>query len=227
MTTTRGSAVVSQDVHALLRDVGTAAISDALDRLGMPGSAAGISPLGIGQRMVGPAMTIRYVPFGVTRGTVGDYLDDCQPNQVLVLDNYGRTDCTVWGDILTTIAHAKRVAGTAINGVCRDVDRALTLGYPIYSRGRFMRTGKDRVEVADMQVPVVLGDAQVCPGDIVVGDEDGVVVVPAQHAEKVAAIAHEISQREALIIEAALSGDSLREARNRFGYHSLQRRLDE
>jgi regulator of RNase E activity RraA len=89
-----------------------------------------------------------------------------------------------------------------------------------------MRTGKDRVEVADVQVPVALGDAQVRPGDLVVGDEDGVVVVSAQHAEKVAAIAHEISQQEARIIEAALSGDSLREARNRFGYHSLQRRPD-
>jgi 4-hydroxy-4-methyl-2-oxoglutarate aldolase len=222
----RQSPAVSEELHVLLRDLGTAAISDALDRLGLPGSALGISPLGFGQRMVGPAMTVRYVPLGVARGTVGDYLDDCEPNQVLVLDNYGRTDCTVWGDILTTIAHAKRVAGTAINGVCRDVDRALTLGYPIYSRGRFMRTGKDRVEVADVQVPVVLGDAQVRPGDIVVGDEDGVVVVSAQHVEKVAAIALEISQQEALIIEAARAGDSLREARNRFGYHHLQRRID-
>jgi 4-hydroxy-4-methyl-2-oxoglutarate aldolase len=220
------SSVEARGLSALLQDLGTAAVSDALDRLGMPGSAHGIAPLGVGQRMAGPAVTIRYVPIGSSRGTVGEYLDDCEPGQVLVLDNAGRTDCTVWGDILTTIAHEKRVAGTAINGVCRDVDRALTLGYPIYSRGRFMRTGKDRVEVADLQVPVTLGDVQVRPGDLVVGDGDGIVVVPAQHAEKVAAIAREISEQEARIIEAAKSGVPLREARRMFGYHELQRRND-
>jgi 4-hydroxy-4-methyl-2-oxoglutarate aldolase len=224
--TALASSAAAKELPVLLRDVGTAAISDALDRLGLPGSALGISPLAFGQRMAGPAMTVRYVPAGVGRGTVGDFLDECQPGQVLVLDNGARVDCTVWGDILTTVAHEKRIAGTAINGLCRDVDRAMTLGYPIYSRGRFMRTGKDRVEVADVQVPVVLGDAQVRPGDIVVGDDDGVVVVPAQHAEQVAQIAAEISELEARIVEAALSGMPLREARTRYGYHQLQRRLE-
>jgi regulator of RNase E activity RraA len=211
--------------HALAQ-YSAATVSDALDRLGRPGSLLGIAPLFDGARLCGRAFTVRYVTAGSPPGTVGDYLDDVAPGEVVVLDNNGRTDCTVWGDILTAMAADRNVAGTVIDGVCRDVQRALGLGYPIYSRGRFMRTGKDRVEVADTQVPVVLGDAQVRPGDIVVGDDDGVVVVCAQHAEKVAAIAQEISEQEALIIEAARAGDSLREARIRFGYHQLQRRPD-
>lgn len=201
----------------------TATVSDALDRLKLPGSAHGIAPIQNGQRLTGIAFTVRYVPVGASRGTVGDYIDECPAGSVVVLDNHGRTDCTVWGDILTTIAHGKGVGGTVINGVCRDVTKAFELGYPIYSRGRFMRTGKDRVEVADLNVPVALGDAQVRAGDVIVGDDDGIVVVPIEHAERVAQLAHEIAQAEAEILAEALAGTPLREARERHGYHGLQR----
>lgn len=223
MTDTAVPAVVDE-LHSRLRDVGTAAVSDALDRLGLPGSAAGISPLAPGQQMVGPAMTVRYVPIGAKRGTVGDYLDECSPRQVLVLDNSGRTDCTVWGEILTILAHEKKVAGTAINGVCRDVARAYALRYPIYSCGRFMRTGKDRVEVADIQTVVSLGDVQVRPGDIVLGDDDGVVVIPFERVEEVADIASEIATAESRIIQAVQGGVPLSQARAQFGYYELQRK---
>jgi regulator of RNase E activity RraA len=173
--------------------------------------------------MVGPAMTVRYVPTGLGRGTVGDYLDNCEPGQVIVLDNNGRTDCTVWGEILTVLAHEKGIAGTAINGACRDIDRAIALDYPIYTRGHFMRTGKDRVEVADVQVPVVLGNVQVRPGDIIVGDSDGIVVVPDAISDQVASLAREIADIEERIVDAARMGLSLGEARERYGYHALQR----
>jgi 4-hydroxy-4-methyl-2-oxoglutarate aldolase len=207
----------------VLRDIGTATISDALDRLGLPGSAVGIAALARGQSMAGPAFTVRYVPVGAVRGTVGDYLDQCVPGQVVVLDNYGRTDCTVWGGILTTLAHRKGVAGTAINGVCRDVRESIRLGYPIYSRGTFMRTGKDRVEVADVNGRVVLGDSQVNAGDFVVGDDDGIVVIPQARVGEVITVALGIAQAERHIVEAAEAGESLATARQQFGYHVLQR----
>jgi 4-hydroxy-4-methyl-2-oxoglutarate aldolase len=210
----------------LLLAAGTAAVSDALDRLGIPGSALGIAPLSPGQRMAGPAYTVRYVPVGANRGTVGDYLDDCLTGQVVVLDNAGRLDCTVWGDILTTVAYDRGLAGTVINGVCRDVHRAAELGYPMYSRGRFMRTGKDRVEVADMGGVVSLGDVQVRPGDLVVGDDDGVVVVAWEKADDVAAIAQEIVAAEARVVESVRSGATLAVARDLSGYHHLQRHSD-
>jgi 4-hydroxy-4-methyl-2-oxoglutarate aldolase len=102
----------------------TAVLSDALDRLGLPGSARGLAPLRPGQRMAGRAFTVRYVPAGAERGTVGDYIDQALPGQVIVLDNQGRDDRTVWGDILTGVAHRRGVAGTVIWGVCRDVATA-------------------------------------------------------------------------------------------------------
>lgn len=205
------------------RGISTANISDALDRLRMPGSAFGISPLQNGQRMVGRAFTVQYVPAGSPPGTVGDYIDDVEPGGVLVLDNDGRRDCTVWGDILTAVSINRGIAGTVIYGVCRDVSRALEHRYPIYSCGRFMRTGKDRVEVSGINVPVSLGDVKVKPGDLIIGDDDGIVVVAQEHEAKVLEVAREIAELEDNIVAEALAGSTLRAAREKYGYHQLQR----
>ena len=204
----------------------SSAVSDALDRLGIPGAVLGLHPLGPSQQMHGRAYTVRYIPAGRDAGTVGDYIDDVPAGSVVVLANDGRTDCTVWGDILTAVASDRGVAGTVIDGVCRDVSRALSIGYPIYSRGKFMRTGKDRVEVADTGGTVSIGGVQVSNGDLIVGDDDGVVVVPARYEQDVLAAAAAIAQREAAILDDALSGGSLRAARERHGYHQLQRRQE-
>jgi 4-hydroxy-4-methyl-2-oxoglutarate aldolase len=130
----------------------------------------------------------------------------------------------VWGDILTSVAHRRGLAGTAIWGVCRDVASAIELAYPIYSCGRFMRTGKDRVEVAEVDGVIALGDVQVRPDDVIVGDDDGVVVIPRERAAEVAETAASIAAAESRIRAASLSGESLADARRKYGYHELQRR---
>ncbi|MEN3265212.1 RraA family protein [Pseudonocardia sp.] len=202
----------------------TSAVSDALDRLGIAGQALGIAPLDRSFRLVGRAWTLRYGPVGQDRGTVGDYIDDLGPGDVVVLDNQGRLDATVWGDILTTVAHRRGVAGTVIDGVCRDVDRSLSLGYPVFSRGSWMRTGKDRVRVEATQVPVSIGGIRVEPGDLLLGDGDGLVAVPAVRAEEILAAAENIERAEDAIRAAIEAGTSLREARRSAGYHDLQHR---
>jgi regulator of RNase E activity RraA len=201
----------------------TATISDALDKLGRPGSLLGLAPLFDGARLCGRAFTVRYVPAGSPPGTVGDYLDDVAPGQVVVLDNAGRTDCTVWGDILTAMAANRRIAGTVIDGVCRDVSRALDEQYPIFSRGRFMRTGKDRVEVAEVGGAVSIGGVKVRAGDLLVGDADGVIAIPAEIEARVLEICEQISSRESAILADVLSGATIGEARRTHGYHLLQR----
>ncbi|GAA2905845.1 regulator of RNase E activity RraA [Microbacterium keratanolyticum] len=203
--------------------LGTATVSDALDKHGRPGSLLGIAPLADDQHMVGRAFTVRYVSAQVPAGTVGDFIDQVEPGQVVVLDNDGRVDCTVWGDILTAVAHHRGIAGTVIEGVCRDTHRALSVGYPIFSRGRFMRTGKDRVEVAEEQGPVTIGGVTVRPGDILLGDSDGVVAIPQDLENEILETAEMIHAREESIVEAALNGATIAEARAQFGYHDLQR----
>ena len=205
-----------------LAALSTSAVSDALDRLGIAGQALGIAPLDRAFRLAGRAWTVRYGPVGQDRGTVGDYIDDLGPDDVVVLDNQGRLDATVWGDLLTTTAHGRGVAGTVIDGVCRDVDRSLTLGYPIFSRGNWMRTGKDRVRVEATQIAVSIGGVRVEPGDLLLGDGDGLVAIPASRAQEVLAAAAEIERAEDTIRRAVEAGTSLREARRAVGYHTLQ-----
>ncbi len=202
----------------------TASLSDALDRLGLVSQCHGLSPRDPKFRMAGRAFTILYGPAGNPPGTVGDYIDDVAPGSIIVLDNGGRTDATVWGDILTEIAHRRQLAGTVIDGINRDVSLCLQLNYPIYSRGHWMRTGKDRVQVEGTNVPVNIGNARACAGDILRGDADGVLVIPRSHEEQVLATAEEIEAAESKIRDALRSGMRLDEARKQFRYHQLQTR---
>jgi 4-hydroxy-4-methyl-2-oxoglutarate aldolase len=199
-------------------------LSDALDRLGIAGQCSGIHPLDRGFRLAGRAYTIRYVPVGTSRGTVGDYIDDLEPGQIPVLDNAGRLDATVWGDLLTVTAHAKGLPGTVIDGICRDTERSLEVGYPIFSRGHWMRTGKDRVQADGYQVPVSIGGVRVEPGDVLVGGADGLVAIPANRAADVLDVATRIAASEERIRAAVLAGGRLDEARTAVGYHDLQHR---
>ena len=202
----------------------TATLSDALDRHGLNGQCYRIRPCSTDFRMAGRAWTLLYGPAGSPPGTVGDYIDDVPPGSVIVLDNGGRENATVWGDILTEVAHKKGIAGTVIDGINRDVALALSLNYPIYSRGPWMRTGKDRVQVEATGVPVNIGDVRVCPGDLLRGDADGVVAIPRDREDEVLASAEAIQQAEDAIRESVRNGMSLREARERHRYHQLQSR---
>jgi 4-hydroxy-4-methyl-2-oxoglutarate aldolase len=203
----------------------TATLSDALDRFGIVGQCYQIKPRDPKFRMAGRAYTLLCGPAAVPPGTVGDYIDDVAPGSVVVIDNGGRLNATIWGDILTEAAHAKGVAGTVIDGLCRDTALCLELGYPVFTRDHWMRTGKDRVQVEATNVPVTIGEARVQPGDILRGDADGVVVIPKEHEDEVLAAAEEIEGAENNIRKAVRGGMRLDEARKQFKYHTLQTRV--
>lgn len=215
-----------QAMIALFEGLDTPGVSDAMDKLGLPGQCLGIAPLdNYSKVIVGPAFTVQYVSASVPAGTVGDFIEDVAVGDVVVIDNGGRTDCTVWGDIMTQYAGSRKIAATVIDGVCRDVNKALGDGYPIFSKGRFMRTGKDRVQVQSVNQPVSIGTARVCARDIVVADANGVVIVPRDRAAEVAACAHKIESVEADIRTMIGQGKTLKEARDALGYHGLQRKI--
>ena len=205
-----------------LRGLDCATLSDALDRLGIEGQCAKISGRRDDFELAGRAFTIRYEAAAKPPGTVGDYIDDVPPGTILVLDNRGREDCTVWGDILTEIAHRRQLGGTVIDGICRDVSLCRKLGYPVFSRAHWMRTGKDRVQVDATQVPVSIGGVRVLPGDLLKGDADGVVVIPALHENAVLDAAETIGRAEEAIRALTRTGQRLDEARKVHGYHQLQ-----
>lgn len=214
-----------QKLCALFEGLDTPGVSDAMDRLGLPGQCFGIAPLTNYTRVVvGPAFTVKYVPASTPAGSVGDFLDDVAPGDIVVIDNGGRTDCTVWGDIMTLYAGQRKIAATVIDGVCRDVNKAIADDYPLFTKGRFMRTGKDRVQVDGINVAVSIGQTRVCARDIVVADANGVVVVPRDRAIEVADAARKIEAAEDRIRNELTQGKTLQQARAALGYHTLQRK---
>lgn len=225
MTNPLHASVEDQELVELFAGLDTPGVSDALDKLGIHGQALGIEPLADYTKVVvGPAFTVKYVPASVPPGTVGDFIDEVAHGDVVVIDNDGRTDCTVWGDIMTQYAGLRGIAGTVIDGVCRDVNKALSDGYPLFTAGRFMRTGKDRVQVESVNATVGIGTVRVASRDIVVADANGVVIVPRARAREVAATARQIEETESRIREQLAEGRTLGEARTALGYHTLQRK---
>ena len=209
-----------------LKKYNTPNISDALDRLGINGQAYGIKPLKFGTKAVGPVFTVKYLPTGLVKTGAGEYIDDVPEGYVVVLDNEGRTNCTSWGDILTKVAIRNKLAGTIINGVCRDVDVILELDYPMFSKDYYMRTGKDRAAQSAVNVPVTVGDVVVHPEDIAVADESGVIFVPKSKLDEILELCREIFEAEEKIEEAVNSGMRLDEARKTFKYDKLNRRME-
>ncbi len=200
----------------------TSELSDALDRLKICGQLYGVLPVVPTAQLAGRAFTVRYAPASTPPGTVGDYIDDLGPGDIVVLDNAGRTDVTVWGDLLTTVAASRSVAGTVIGGVCRDTRVIADADYPVFALGRWMRTGKDRVQVESYQVPVDIAGVRIEPGDYLRGDRDGVIAIPAARIGEVLDAAEQIRDAEERIREQIAGGASLREAREQARYHQLQ-----
>ena len=205
---------------SLLLEHGTGPVSDALDLLGVNGGLEGLTALYPSAAAVGPAFTLKYreVAEG-EKGPAGDYIDDVPPGSVIVIANDGRLHCTVWGGILSAVAQEHGVAGTVIDGCCRDVPEIVASEFPLFSRGKYMKSGKNRVRLIATEVDVTIGDVVVRPGDIVCGDGSGVVVVPSAQLDAVADLVVRIVEMEQKVLADALSGTPLRDARARHGYN--------
>ena len=183
----------------------------------LSGGCLGLRPVVMGHKIAGPAYTVRYVPTGTEKKGAGDFLDDVPAGSVVVIDNGGRTYATVWGDLMTRLAKRNGVAGTVIDGVCRDVDLIRELHYPMFTRGAFMVTGKGRMQLTSIQETVTVGEVSVRPGDFVIADDSGVLVVPQSRAEEVLRTAQNIAAREDRMKRMIDDGLTLKEARARRG----------
>lgn len=215
---------LSPEIIRGFQELDTPSITDAMDRLDLTGGLLGIRPIVRGTKLCGQAFTVHYTACGQVHGTVGDFLDDVEPGQVVVIDNGGRLHCTVWGDIMSFYASTRGIAGTIIDGVCRDIPTIDELHYPIFTKGAYMVTGKDRVYVDAINQPVTVSNVQVLPGDLMVADDSGAVVVPFSHAEQILQVAREIEAKEQFIRDELKKGTSLKKARELSGYHTLQTR---
>jgi regulator of RNase E activity RraA len=201
-----------------LRTVGTPGLSTALRKRGYSDVFIdGVRPLAAGMRFAGPARTLRFVPFRpdlmAERG--GGFnaqkraFDTVGSGEVLVIEARGRTDAGTLGDILALRARHRGAAGVVSDGGVRDTEAVVATGLPVFAAGPHPSVLGRRHVPWETDVVIACGGAAVVPGDYVVGDADGVLVVPAALVGEVLAEAERDEERDAWIAARVAEGEPL------------------
>lgn len=204
------------------REVAIASCADATDKIvgGRCYMDHTIQPRISDDRVVGPAVTVLEVPTDETLPPQHalDLIDESPAGSVICIAIGAEPDIAVWGGLMSAGAVANGLAGAVLDGAVRDITEIRRdFGFPVYARSASPGTTLGRARTIASQVPVRVGGILVSPGDIIVGDVDGVVVVPREHAAAVLEGAREIDRREAE--QARLIGEkkSLREGLAAYG----------
>jgi len=191
---------ISPESIEAFRAITTASVSDALQSLGVHGYVSSAIGRIAGGKLVGPAVTVKEEPTdeSLPPQHALEAIDTAEPGSVMVIDNAGETEVAAWGGLMTAGAVANGVAGVVIDSGVRDVEeiRRDFDGFTVFSRSTSPATTVGRFRTVASQVPVSLGGVTVHPGDLIVGDGDGVVVVPSALVEQVRELAEEIEARE-------------------------------
>ncbi|MGC6473073.1 MAG: ribonuclease activity regulator RraA [Candidatus Puniceispirillaceae bacterium] len=191
---------VIQDVHPVGRDHGKKSVPSA-------------------PNMVGPAFTLRYMPAREDRNTLAEFqnpqhpqrqaIEQCPEGHVLVMDSRKDARAASSGDILITRLMKRGAAGVVTDGGFRDSDSIAELDMPAYHSRPSSPTNLTLHEAIDINVPIGCGDAAVFPGDYIVGDNDSVIIIPAELVNELAAEAAEMTAYEDFVIEQVKKGISI------------------
>lgn len=210
---------IPNEVIQKLQIPSTATLTTTLKQFGLSRSFMnGVIPLRPNMKMAGPAFTLRYIPAreDLDTGEI-DNLKDAQRvgiekigvGEVFVIDARGDTRAGTMGDILATRIYNRGAAGVVTDGAFRDSPSIAEIGLPAFSAAMNAHSNKTAHHPSEIQVPIACGDVAVLPGDIIVGDAEGVVVVPVQFAAEVAQIALEMETRENFLLKKIKSGASI------------------
>ncbi len=216
---------MEETMRQRLLALSTTNVSDALDALGFRGATYGIRPMyeGVG-KIAGSAVTLKMTAAGETKGKVHlgiRAIEAAQPGDVVVVDNGGRLDTSCWGGILANGASLKGVSGVVVDGACRDVDDYVEIGFPVYARGAVVATARGRVMEESTNTMIQFGGVQVRPGDGVLADRSGVVIVPQEHLEAVVSKAEELFQKEEAMVADLRAGLSSLEEDQKYSYEKM------
>ncbi len=210
-------------LFATVRDhLYTAVIGDILDQLGRHHQflPPDIRPIDPSWTMVGRAMPVLITDvFGQQQqpfGRLTEALDQLEPGEVY-LARSGRQPCSAWGELLTATARMRGAVGAVIDGYHRDTTRILPQRWPVFSRGGYAQDAGVRASVLDFRVPVEIDRVAVSPGDLVVADRDGVLIVPQDIEAEVVERAAEKAATENTVRDSIEGGMSSTAALKRFG----------
>lgn len=213
--------ILSDETRAKLMRVSTASIATALYKRGLRMQfVQGVQPLNWrGTNMVGQAFTLRYIPAREDRNGIEVFrrpdhpqrvaMETCPPGWVLIMDSRKDARAASAGSILITRLALRGCAGVVSDGGFRDAEGIARLDMPAYHQRPSAPTNLTLHEALDINVPISCGDAPVFPGDVLVGDGDGVIVVPAHLADEIAQECTEMEIFEDFVLEQVNAGAAI------------------
>jgi regulator of RNase E activity RraA len=210
-----------------LARLSTTNIADALDAFSLKGATYGIRPLWENAgKVVGRAVTVKITAAGLTKSKnhLGvKAIEAAERGEVIVIDNGGRLDTSCWGGILANGAKMKGVSAVVVDGAVRDLDDCMDVHFPVYARGTVVATARGRIMEEATNVMIQFAGVQVRPGDVVMGDRSGVVIIPQEKLDEVLAKAEELYDKEEQMVAEIRAGASMLEVDNKYNYEKMIR----
>ena len=185
------------------RGLGAATVYEAAGRVGSVAPA--IKPLAKGVHILGPAVTVLCHPRDNLM--LHKALQIAKEGDVLVATTDGYPEAGYWGGLMATSAMARKLGGLAIDGCVRDSEEMIRMGFPVFCRGTCMR-GTTKGVLGSVNLPILFGEVDVSPGDLVLGDDDGIVIIAKADLEKVLAASRKRVENEEQKAAALRSGTS-------------------
>ena len=198
------------DLLERLARLDSCAVSDALDKLGLPGAVTGLPRLTTTRRISGRVITVKMDKDdgrpAASRHLGTTAIEAAQPGDVIVMEQRTGLDAACWGGNLSLGAKLRQVSGVIVDGPARDVDEARDYEFPVFARAATARTARGRIVETGTNVPITVGDVTVTPGDFVVADGSAVVFIAGREIERVLAAAEAIAERERAMVAALREG---------------------
>ena len=214
------------DVLSRLARLDTCVVSDALDKLGLPGVAAGLSRLATDRKLAGQILTVKLESADgrmAERHLCTAAIEAAHAGNILVVEHHSRTDCAGWGGLLSRAAMVKGIPGVIVDGLCRDIDESRELGFTVFARGVIPTTARGRVIETGFNSPITVDSVVVHPGDWVIADGSGVVFLAQENVEAILAQAEQLVSREATLLKDIENGIPVSQVMSRTYEHMTRK----
>jgi len=213
----------NKQLKVLLRDfkrISVSIVSDVLDRLGICGILSGFHSISTGAKVVGTAMTVKELlgdlgEYSLEDFRIGEVIDNAESGDVIILDNGGRNVST-WGYLASLAAKLKGVRGVIVHGGVRDIEEIRRLNFPVFAEHIVPISGKTRIKIESINIPIKIKDVKIAPSDLVVADGTGIAIIPQRESRRVLQEAKHLEELERVFVSRVKRGASLSELSRRY-----------
>ena len=214
-----------EEYISCLKNLSSCVISDAMDKIGLKSVMnSSIRPIKSGITIAGQVVTVKSIKkekiiesdYSKYTNILNEVTDGTEPGKIIIIDADGDTECASWGGNRSLAAKLRKIGGVIIDGAARDYKEITEMDFPVFCKNTIPPKSKDRLITIDYNVPVVCGGILIHPGDFIIGDDDGVVVIPANRISEILVLAEEIENKERKIVEYLKAGHKFSEAVEKF-----------